>query len=345
MKSNNNTQLTRGFTIIELLVVIVVIGILASIGIVSYGGISDRAIITSLQSDLTNASDQLVIDQAHSSAGTFPASLAQADNGAGITSSADTTYQYTVNNTNTPKTFCLTATKNNQSYNINQEGIPFAGPCPVLWLDAGIATSYPGTGTVLTDLSGNGKNGVLSGGVGYSSGSGGSLVFDGVNDTINLGTGNTFFPLPSFSMELWFKSDGTTPTTGTSPGLLGITYGIRLLVFSSYLQFAVDDGASFPALNTAGANSFYNSSWHQVVIQANAATRYIYLDGLLSNTSSATWSGVTRYPTNSANIGRDNNNSNYYFTGNISSIKFYNVVLSANDINQNFNKLRGRYGL
>ena len=52
----------KGFTIVELLVVIVVIGILAAITIISYTGISQRATIASLQSDLSAASNLLKLD-------------------------------------------------------------------------------------------------------------------------------------------------------------------------------------------------------------------------------------------------------------------------------------------
>ncbi|HZJ34804.1 MAG TPA: prepilin-type N-terminal cleavage/methylation domain-containing protein, partial [Candidatus Angelobacter sp.] len=56
-------QKTNGFTIVELLVVIVVIGILAAITIVSYTGISQKAKEASLQSDLDNASKQIKLFQ------------------------------------------------------------------------------------------------------------------------------------------------------------------------------------------------------------------------------------------------------------------------------------------
>lgn len=51
----------KGFTIVELLIVIVVIGILAAIVVVAYNGISDQARKTSIKSDLANAAKSLQI--------------------------------------------------------------------------------------------------------------------------------------------------------------------------------------------------------------------------------------------------------------------------------------------
>ena len=66
----------------------------------------------------------------------------------------------------------------------------------VLALDAADLGSYPGAGTVWSDLSGNTNNGTLTNGPTFDANNGGSVVFDGVDDYALLGSsvtlGNTF---------------------------------------------------------------------------------------------------------------------------------------------------------
>jgi hypothetical protein len=216
----------------------------------------------------------------------------------------------------------------------------------VLALDTANSKSYPGTGTTWSDLSGNGYNGILVNGPTFNSENAGSIVFDGVNDVVNLGTGNTVFPLPQISYEFFFKSLGTVATTGTSPGLIGLTYGVRLFVNSTNLNAIFDDNIStFQSLTTSGTNNYQDGKWYQVVVTHDGVNFRIYVNGQLSNSRTSTWAGVTRWPTNGFNLGRDNNNSHYFFSGHIGSFKLYNKSLSSQEVLQNYNATKSRFGL
>src|SRR5687768_14373793 len=80
-----------GFTIVELLIVIVVIAILAAIAIVSYNGITDRAKHSGAQSGASQAAKK-VLTYATTNSDQYPSDLTTA----GISSSGNTNYEYTV---------------------------------------------------------------------------------------------------------------------------------------------------------------------------------------------------------------------------------------------------------
>ena len=216
----------------------------------------------------------------------------------------------------------------------------------IVSVDAANPTSYPGSGTTWRDLSGNSKNGTTSGAT-YVSQNGGVFNFDGINDTISFGTGNTFFPLTSFTIDLWTQSKGTVPTTGTTPGLFGFTYGIRAYFdLTNRVVLSISSGSSSQNLTyTHNTNIRDDGSWNNIVFQATPTNSYIYLNGELKASRSLTWLGDTIWPTNTWNLGRDNNNSTQFFTGSIASYKMYNAALTLSQIQQNFNAMRGRFGI
>jgi len=74
---HKNVQAQRGFTIVELLIVIVVIGILAAIVIVAYNGVQNSAYESAVKSDLTNAAKMLELQKTESSSGAYPNGVAQ----------------------------------------------------------------------------------------------------------------------------------------------------------------------------------------------------------------------------------------------------------------------------
>ena len=145
-------SLPNGFTIVELLVVIVVIGILAAITIVSYTGISSRANVSALQSDLTNASNQLKMYQIDHS--TYPTSidasncpldsLGVVDNSYCLKPSSGNSLLYSSNNNSNPQTFSLYAINNSTStkYRTTDSSSPI------------VATPVVATGGTITNVGG-----------------------------------------------------------------------------------------------------------------------------------------------------------------------------------------------
>ncbi len=115
-----------GFTIVELLIVVVVIAILAAITIVSYNGITNRA----KQSAALNESAQATKKVAYTATlngGVYPAE-AEFTTLTGLKNSEGKTYQYSVGADQ--KSYCLTTTKSNVSYyTTNLDSNPKAGAC------------------------------------------------------------------------------------------------------------------------------------------------------------------------------------------------------------------------
>jgi len=157
--NHKNRYYTPAFTIVELLVVIVIIGILAAITIVSYTGITQKANITSLTSDLDNASKQLKLY--YQLYGSYPTSLnvsncptaPTVDNTYCLKPTSGNTFTYL---SITPSTFHLTETNTNDtSYSTNDGATPsiattingssIGSPCPTGFIPV------PGSGTYGTN--------------------------------------------------------------------------------------------------------------------------------------------------------------------------------------------------
>lgn len=126
-------QKHTGFTIVELLIVIVVIGILAAITIVAYNGIQKKAQGSVASSALSQAAKSLSLYHVDNSL--YPATLSAA----GISGTDKVSYQYSQTGSGTG--YCVTATSGNVSYKITETTQPTAGACPGDNQDGFVATS------------------------------------------------------------------------------------------------------------------------------------------------------------------------------------------------------------
>lgn len=213
----------------------------------------------------------------------------------------------------------------------------------VLALDAGNIKSYPGTGTTWFDKSGNGYNGTLTNGPTFSSANGGSIVFDGVNDYIT-GLNNTFMNgATSGSFEAWINTSN-----------VGSPY---YMIYNTIIGKASgpDNGFGFNNngtlllrlnnVNTSGTTTVPLNAWNYVVGTWDATNVKIYLNGTLE-TNNATAGRSWEASVYATEIGRVYQGSGGgSFTGKIANCKVYNRALSASEVQQNFNALRGRFGI
>jgi hypothetical protein len=213
----------------------------------------------------------------------------------------------------------------------------------VLNLDAGASTSYPGSGTTWTDLSGGGNNGTLVNGVGYNSGNGGSLSFDGVNDYVTLTRPSSITTGGNMSICMWAK---WTTKVGDAVGDIQALIDNNHTGFQGFVIQDRPDLAGDPLTASGGLTSTFkvgDGNWHfiGVTIQGTSQSR-MYIDGVLN--ASNTGSGILTVQPN-ISIGGWQSGPSRFLNGSISSTLLYNRALTATEISQNYNALKSRFGL
>jgi len=210
----------------------------------------------------------------------------------------------------------------------------------ILALDAGNTKSYPGSGTTWTDLSGNGNNGTLTNGPTFDSGNGGSIVFDGSNDVVNCGNDSTLSP-SEITLSIWCNPSGFGEGN----------FGRFFQKVDQYVFFFDNTGGSgtngirFGA--QTGSSQVYTVSnvvtlneWANFAVSLSGSTASFYKNGSLVGSSG----GFSSLPSTSNDLTFGNNTAlTRTFNGKLSQGLIYNRGLTASEIQQNYNALRGRY--
>ena len=233
----------------------------------------------------------------------------------------------------------------------------------ILNIDPASALSYPGSGTVVADISGYNYHPTLVNGPTLAgSGATSSFLLDGSNDYIQISSAYTHTFNAGTTVDVWVKFNSSA------------SFG-RLLDIS--------DGA---ATNTCYLSIFRNSSFNDIVLESRSSTTQstqngirtttspisngtiqnftfvigpgttdavspesprIYLNSILQNTTLyGTQNNFVPYiVSKTAWIGRSAFAADAYLSANIYAYKIYNRALSAAEIKQNFQSLRGRYGV
>jgi hypothetical protein len=206
----------------------------------------------------------------------------------------------------------------------------YTTPRPLLYLDFNILASYPGTGTTVYDLSGNGYNYTLTNSPTYS---GGYLTFNSVSsqylNSPSFGTLTT----KSITIEIWLSPSGVGIVID-EVGQSGGYHATIIEINTSQISARIFN------IGTLNLGPWVSGNWYHIVLTYDGNTQIGYVNGILIASSTGTRTSPTSTDqyhfgyTDSTNMGTSS-----YFNGTLGQMKIYNSALNANQVLQNYNKL------
>ena len=226
-----------------------------------------------------------------------------------------------------------------------------------MYLDANDVASNPGSGTVWTDLTGNGNNGALVSST-FQSGTPKYVNIPGTDGSatrVNLaGTGGTtqVTNLVGSTQPLtvqgycYFSSSGSGYDyffifgNGSSGSLVSIAKFDPAHASTPNRLYMYDGSSVLLSNYTASLNTWYN-----LAISVTGNTYKLYVNGVLEYTATGSTKNIT---TNTAQIGSYSASAGVYsnnLTGRVGEFRIYQAILTDAEILANFNNTKATYGL
>jgi hypothetical protein len=198
------------------------------------------------------------------------------------------------------------------------------------------------TGGGWVDRSGNNNSGELVNGVGFNSLNLGGLVFDGVDDYINNGT---FFTYQSFTNNLWVKpsSSQTTYADIIDNNHRGDQNWVCQQNIDNLNQYAFVVFGSSGQVSSTGNFTLTSNIWVNLTFTYDGDKVRGFNNGNLFATGNSLGTNIN-YVSQNFNLGRWGNGGRNW-NGQLSVVQIYNRALTQQEILQNYNATKGRYGL
>jgi len=205
-----------------------------------------------------------------------------------------------------------------------------------IWLDADNASSYPGSGTTVTDLSGNGYTNTLTGAT-YTV-LGDVKCFDcttGTRRVVVNGTGPTL-PTSGYTYITWARLEAGNPAS------------FRTLLYTNspkYTPITIPNGTNTLGYwDTAFRSSGYDlassvGTWVQYAVIGDNSSQTFYINGSQAGSSIAYGAGGTTH------WGWGNNDVAGQPWGYVANMFLYTTKLTQEQIQQNYYGLKSRFGI
>jgi len=221
----------------------------------------------------------------------------------------------------------------------------------VLALDSANTKSYVSGSTVWRDLTSNLTTGSLINSPTFNSANGGSILFDGVDDYVDLVKDSLFnFGSSNFTISGWinfssvagekgfysyFQADGPNQnnglvirlSTGNSPS------GLRIVASITGTDVVMQSAWS-PSINT----------WYQILVVRNSTTISAYINAVFLNSTTINIS-IGTPSINKPVLAQTQTVLNSYLNGKLSLVQIYNRALSPTEVLQNYNATKSRFNI
>jgi hypothetical protein len=215
----------------------------------------------------------------------------------------------------------------------------------VLHYNPSMTESYPGSGTSLVDLSGNGLTGTMSN-LSYTNP---AFTFNGSTSQVSIPDNAVLEPgTGSWTIEVWFKNAGSSGTVigkyNNGGNSANISYALRL-AGSNLIRADFSNGST--AIVTDNY-TFTTNTWIQMVYIWDKTNNsiYTYSNGVLKQTKAISITGGILNATTNLFLGSYNGGEySQYFNGQMGIVRIYKKALNATEVLTNFNSNRALYGL